>query len=182
MWRCVLGAPKLRASVPARRPAMSAAAAAVTVTFRKSTSPDKKFMAVFTRGPGTRTRTVHFGAKGYDDYTKHHDTLRQQRYISRHGRGREDWSTMTTAGALSRWVLWDKPSLKAAIATFPSHFPGKVVVHDETGSGRGTLRVRAAPTPSRPRSRLRLRMRTRPRTPTPGRAHSRKRTRPTPRS
>ena len=36
------------------------------------------------------TKTVHFGAAGMSDYTKHKDDERKQAYIQRHKKN-EDW-------------------------------------------------------------------------------------------
>jgi hypothetical protein len=68
-------------------------------------------------------KTVHFGAKGMSDYTKHKDSERKQRYIDRHAR-RESWSKsgLKTAGFWSRWLLWNKPSLSASIANIEQRF------------------------------------------------------------
>ena len=75
-----------------------------------STRTSKKIMAVFTLDNG-RTRTVHFGSAGASDYTQHRDPVRKQRYLARHA-PREDWDNPMTAGALSRWVLWNKETFK----------------------------------------------------------------------
>jgi hypothetical protein len=58
-----------------------------------------------------RTKTITFGSKGASDYTKHKDKERKQRYIDRHKK-REDWNDLMTAGALSKHILWNKPSFK----------------------------------------------------------------------
>jgi Family of unknown function (DUF5754) len=70
-----------------------------------SKKAEKKYDAKFETAEG-RTKTVSFGAKGMDDYTKTHDKEQRARYIERHGRGREDWSDPTSPGALSRYILW----------------------------------------------------------------------------
>lgn len=85
-----------------------------------STDPDKKWMAVFELDNG-QTKTTHFGAKGYSDFTQHKNPLRRQSYLARH-RYRENWNDPTTAGALSRWILWERPSLQAAITAFRERF------------------------------------------------------------
>jgi len=69
-----------------------------------STNPEKKFMAVFDLGDG-RTKTTHFGSKGMSDYTITHSKTRRMLYLIRH-RLRENWNDPTSAGALSRWILW----------------------------------------------------------------------------
>ena len=67
------------------------------------------------------TKTVSFGDAKYEDYTIHKDDVRQQRYIIRH-RTAERWDDPTTAGALSRWVLWNKKSLQASIDDMNQRF------------------------------------------------------------
>jgi len=63
-----------------------------------------KYKAVFEKEG--RNKTTKFGASGMDDYTKTHDEEQRARYIARHNRGRENWSDPTSAGALSRYLLW----------------------------------------------------------------------------
>lgn len=60
-------------------------------------------------------KVVNFGLRGYSDYTIHKNHLRMLRYLMRHRR-REAWgpSGKYTAGFWSRWLLWSKPSLRAA--------------------------------------------------------------------
>ena len=62
-----------------------------------------KYAATFENG---RTKTTKFGQSGAPDYTKTGDKEQRSRYIERHGRGRENWSDPTSAGALSRYILW----------------------------------------------------------------------------
>ena len=89
------------------------------LSIKKSTKAEKKLMATFERDGAQIVR--HFGATGYSDYTKHKDAARKQRYIDRH-RGKEDWRDPTTPGALSRFVLWNKPSLRSSVADFRKRF------------------------------------------------------------
>ena len=58
-------------------------------------------------------KKVYFGASGYSDFTIHKDEARKQRYINRH-KNNEDWtkSGIDTAGFWSRWLLWNKPTIK----------------------------------------------------------------------
>ena len=95
------------------------------VSIKKSPKKDKKLVATF-RTPEGRTKQVHFGAKGYQNYggvgkERHVDPERKRRYIERH-RKREDWTRPDTAGSLSRWVLWNKSTLKASIADYKRRF------------------------------------------------------------
>ena len=78
-------------------------------------------MAIFENKQTGREKTVHFGAEGMSDFTKHKDPERKERYINRHKKN-ENWKDPTTAGALSRWILWNKPSLSASIADYKKKF------------------------------------------------------------
>ena len=93
----------------------------VSVKITKSTKEGKKLMAVFSFPETTRTKTVHFGSAGMDDYTKTKDKAQKQRYLDRHRR-RENWNSPTTAGALSRWVLWNLPTRSASIKDYKKRF------------------------------------------------------------
>ena len=87
------------------------------IDFSKSTRKDKKYMVIVDG------KTVHFGQKGYSDYTKHKDKERMQRYLTRH-KARENWSKsgIKTAGFWSRWILWNKPSLTDSIKDVERRF------------------------------------------------------------
>jgi hypothetical protein len=91
------------------------------VYLQKSNKKDKKYMVTIGR------KTVHFGAKGMSDYTKHKDKERMKRYLSRH-RARENWrkSGIKTAGFWSRWLLWSQPSLTKAISSMERKFNIKI--------------------------------------------------------
>lgn len=89
-------------------------------SLRKSAKADKKYDAVFVK-PDGRTKTVPFGASGYSDFTKHKDPTRKQRYITRHKRT-ENWRRPDTPGSLSRWILWNKKTLKASLADYRRRF------------------------------------------------------------
>lgn len=90
------------------------------VVIKKSTNSKKKYMAVFYEN-GKKIKTTHFGCAGMSDYTKHKDPARKQRYMNRH-KATEDWSKPMSAGALSRYILWNKPSLKASIQDYKRRF------------------------------------------------------------
>jgi len=98
-----------------------------SVEISRSSNPEKKLMAVFEDSEGNKIKTTHFGQRGASDYTKHGDKERMQRYLERHGGGtttstKEDWKDPTTAGSLSRWVLWNKPSLSGSFADYKRRF------------------------------------------------------------
>jgi hypothetical protein len=89
-------------------------------TIKRSHRPDKKWDAVFEKEG--KEKVVSFGAKGYSDFTKHKDVTRKARYIKRHSGMGEHWNKPDTPGALSRWILWNKPSLKGSLRDFRKRF------------------------------------------------------------
>ena len=91
------------------------------VVIKKSTKSDKKYMAIFTNNDKSKKKTIHFGANGMSDYTIHKDKDRMNRYLNRH-RKRENWEQCDTAGALSRWILWNKPTLQGSIKDYKKKF------------------------------------------------------------
>ena len=92
----------------------------VKFVIKKSTSKGKKMMAVFTYDDGKK-KTVHFGQAGASDFTKNKDETRKSAYLARHQK-RENWNDYDTAGALSRWILWNKKSLSESISNYKSKF------------------------------------------------------------
>jgi Family of unknown function (DUF5754) len=90
-------------------------------TIRKSHRKEKKWDAVF-QYPDGHTKTVPFGAAHMSDFTKHKDKTRKQRYLKRHSGMGEHWNKPDTPGALSKWVLWNKPSFRASVSDFKKRF------------------------------------------------------------
>lgn len=91
-----------------------------TILLTKSPKKEKKYRVTFIDSQiHRRPRHIDFGQKGYSDYTIHHDPARMKRYIDRHARMGENWGVTGkySAGFWSRWLLWSKPSLKAAISS-----------------------------------------------------------------
>ena len=99
----------------------------------ESSRKDKKYDAIFrekkcpcpkNKKPccGAKEKKVSFGAKGMSDFTIHKDEDRKERYLSRHKGMNEDWNDPMTPGALSRWILWNKPSFEASVKDFKNRF------------------------------------------------------------
>ena len=82
------------------------------INISESTRPGKKYMA---KVEGER-KTVHFGQDGAADYTKGATDTQRKSYIARHG-SKEDWkrSGVLSPGWRSRYILWEKKSLPAAV-------------------------------------------------------------------
>ena len=79
------------------------------IVIQKSPRTGKKWQA------SDGKQTVHFGASGYQDFTQHGNETRRKSYIQRHSN--EDWSksNMMSPAFMSRWILWEKKSIAAAI-------------------------------------------------------------------
>lgn len=84
----------------------------------KSKNPKKKYDAYFKIDD--HEKVVSFGAKGYSDFTINKDEKRKERYLNRHKN--ENWDDVTSAGALSRYILWNKKTLKSSIKDFKKRF------------------------------------------------------------
>ena len=101
----------------------------------------KKLVAHFSDGS-----KIHFGAEGYGDFTiyctnakKAHAqaTNRESRasaravavkartkrneYIARHG-ATEKWTNPMTPATLARYILWEKPTINAAVSAYRRRF------------------------------------------------------------
>ena len=92
-----------------------------TILLARSSRADKKFMVKVD------DKVVHFGARGYEDYTIHKDKTRYERYIIRH-KARENWtkSGIATPGFWARWLLWNLPSFEASRKDIEKRFNVKV--------------------------------------------------------
>jgi len=89
-------------------------------TLKKSLKPKKKYDAVFETEEG-KEKTISFGAAGMSDFTIHKDKARKERYLNRHKKN-ENWEKPDTPGALSRWILWNKKTLKASLKDYKNKF------------------------------------------------------------
>ena len=79
------------------------------VVIQKSKKADKKFDAIIDG-----KKTIPFGSKMHSDFTLHKDEARKHRYMNRHEK-RENWQDPKTAGFYSRWLLWNKSTLKSSV-------------------------------------------------------------------
>jgi len=103
----------------------------IEVQISKSSNPKKKLMAIFI--DGKKKKTIHFGSNGSKDYTiyykedgKKKANERKSLYYARHIK-REDWTKPMTAGTLSKYLLWNKPTLKASISDYIKKFNLKLI-------------------------------------------------------
>jgi len=86
---------------------------------RPSDKATKKYDATFTIDG--KQRVVSFGAKGYSDFIQHKNEARKNAYLARH-KTTENWNNPVTPGALSRWILWNKTTLKDSISDYIRRF------------------------------------------------------------
>jgi hypothetical protein len=92
------------------------------LSVKKDTDGKHKLVAVFKNKETGRSKTIHFGAKGYDDYTLKKDKQQKEKYLARH-KTRENWNNPLTAGSLSKHILWgDSTSVKTNISDFKKKF------------------------------------------------------------
>ena len=106
-----------------------------TVQILNSTRPRKKYMAIFiyeTDGK-KKKKTIHFGAANSKDYIFYHREKgkkfaeeRKRLYYARHVK-REDWTKPMTAGTLSKYILWNKPTINESIKDYVKKFKFEVV-------------------------------------------------------
>ena len=81
----------------------------MNIIIKPSNKTDKKYMAIIDDN-----KTVHFGAAGMSDYTKHKDKERKERYLARH-KNNEQWNNPLTAGFYATNILWNKPTITESI-------------------------------------------------------------------
>ena len=90
------------------------------ISITDSPKADKKLMAVFDNDG--RKKTVHFGARGADDYTLTKDKEQRERYRTRHAKDLKTGDP-SKAGFLSYYILWgDSTSRAKNIADYKKKF------------------------------------------------------------
>ena len=108
------------------------------VEIKRATIDPYKLTAVFYDKDDKKIKTTHFGDERYEDYTIHKDKERLKNYNTRHGAksAGEKWQQPMTAGALSKWILWNKPSLTGSFADYKRRFKLKGDLKAKTSGGR----------------------------------------------
>jgi len=91
------------------------------ISITTSHLPEKKFDAHFETESG-RGKTVPFGSKNMDDFTKTRNTDQRNRYRQRHKKDLESHDP-TKPGYLSWHLLWGQhPSLRANLEDYKKRF------------------------------------------------------------
>ena len=88
-------------------------------------SAGKRFEARITE-KGQRTKFIGFGSYGSKTFIDHRDDKKRLAYIARH-QVRETY-TNVNAGSLSRYLLWEKPTLQEAARAFALRFGVDIVL------------------------------------------------------
>jgi len=97
------------------------------VSIKKSDKPEKKLMAIFRNKKTKKDKKVYFGSSANKDYTIYSksDKVKAEKmksaYIARH-KVRENWNDPMSAGALSRYILWNLPTISASIKDYKKRF------------------------------------------------------------
>ena len=77
-----------------------------------------KFFYIITNN----SRRLYFGDSRYDHFTEGHlNEIRRKTYMNRHKKN-ENWNNPTSAGALSRWILWNKPTYTESVQNYKKKF------------------------------------------------------------
>ena len=93
-------------------------------TFYLTLSSDKnKKLDVYD---SNKKKLLSFGANGYTDYLESNDDKKKHAYIERH-KVNEDWTDLTKAGTWSRYILWNKKSLRDSIHNMEQMFKIKII-------------------------------------------------------
>lgn len=84
----------------------------------------KKLQVIVPQLDGSYLAIV-FGNTGYSDFLSHGSELRKFNYIRRH-QSREDWTDINRAGTWSKYLFWNKPTLKESVADIEKTFGIKI--------------------------------------------------------
>ncbi len=86
----------------------------------KSDKPGKKYCII-----AESNKKVYFGQAGASDFTIHKDEHRKQRYIDRHKKNESKYwnkSGIDTPSFWSRFLLWEKPTIKESYPDIKRRF------------------------------------------------------------
>ena len=97
---------------------------------KDSNGKTKRAKAVFKIEGQNKYLTRRFGSPSGYTYFDGASNKVKSNYISRHKALKENWSDITTAGALSRFVLWEHRSISEIERTLKNKYKIKRVVVD----------------------------------------------------
>ena len=93
------------------------------VKITKSIIDTKKYTAIFYDENMKKIKTTSFGQAGAKDYTTHGADAEERKklYLERH-KTNENWADYKSAGSLSRFLLWNKPTFTASYNDYLKKF------------------------------------------------------------
>lgn len=97
------------------------------VVITTSNRKDKKYAAIIVEGG--KTKILHFGASGYEDYTIHKNDLKRDKYEKRHAKN-EDWEDYHKPAFWAKNLLWNKLTLEESAADIEDRYKIKVIFTD----------------------------------------------------
>lgn len=82
----------------------------VFTKLQPSTRKNKKMMMLYykSKKDDKPYKVVHFGAKGYEDFTLHKDEKKKQNYYKRHNK---EMNCPKSANTLAKMILWNKKTI-----------------------------------------------------------------------
>jgi hypothetical protein len=99
-------------------------------TLQDGTAKGKRYKAIFYDEDGNKIKTTQFGSSFHENFTIHRDKQRRELYRKRHHKDKID--EPYSAGALSWWILWNKPTLEASIKDYARRFKIKYIEQEKT--------------------------------------------------
>ena len=83
---------------------------------------EKKYVAKFYDESRNMIKQTNFGSKTGVTFNMHKDEEVKANWIARHKALNEDWNDFTSPGALSKHLLWNKPSLSSSFKDYLRRF------------------------------------------------------------
>jgi len=109
----------------------------------KSDKPEKKYYVEYTNANTNRLNKMYFGSAGYDSFIDHKNDDRKNMYLLRHKK-RERWDTLSP-GMLSRFLLWNLPTLTASIKDTNKRFNNIKIINKTRGKTAGSNILKEKP-------------------------------------
>ena len=95
-------------------------------TLENGTAKSKRYKAIFYDEDGNKIKTTQFGSSSHENFTIHRDKQRRELYRKRHHKDKID--EPYSAGALSWYLLWNKPTFKQSIKDYEERFGIKHII------------------------------------------------------
>ena len=93
----------------------------VFVQLLKSDVKDKRYKIIFYDENRKKIKTVNFGYDKGSAYIDHNDDIKKNAWIARH-KVRGTFDDYKTPSSLSKWILWNKPTISASYNDYIKKF------------------------------------------------------------